>query len=87
MELTSDCALCFDLESLAGGGSRWVMLIAATVGLCLVVAGVAVAVFSSPGGQAGRVAGASNSPAVATPQAAQPTATQVTTPLVDYGAR
>jgi hypothetical protein len=55
-------------------GSRRLILIAAAVGLCMVVAGVSVAVFSSPGGgQAGRVAGAGNAPSVATPQAAQPT--------------
>ena len=64
-----------EVPAAAAGSSRRVMLIAATVGLCLVVAGVAVAVFSSPGGgHVGRVAGAGNSPAVATPQAAQPTA-------------
>jgi hypothetical protein len=63
------------LPGAAGGSSRRVMLIAATVGLCLVLAGVAIAVFSSPGGgQAGRVAGAGNSPAAATQPAAQPTA-------------
>jgi len=65
----------------AGGSSRRVMLIAATVGLCLVLAGVAIAVFSSPnGGQAGRVAGAGNSPATATPPAATPPAAQPTAP-------
>jgi hypothetical protein len=60
----------------AGGSSRWVMLIAATVGLCLALTGVAIAVFSSPGGggQAGRIAGAGTSPAVATPRVAQPAA-------------
>ena len=64
-----------EVPGAVGGSSRRVMLIAATVGLCLVMAGVAVAVFSSPGGgQADRVAGASSSSAVATPQAAQPTA-------------
>ena len=64
-----------EVRGAAGGSSRRVMLIAATVGLCLILAGVAIAVFSSPsGGQGGRVAGAGNSPAVATPQAAHPTA-------------
>jgi hypothetical protein len=59
----------------AGGSSRRVMLIAATLGLCLVLAGVAIAVFSSPGGgKASHLAGAGNSPAVATPQTARPTA-------------
>lgn len=67
----------------AGSSSRRVMLIAATVGLCLVLAGVAIAVFSSPGGgQAGRVAGAGNSVAGAgnSPAAATPPTTQSTAP-------
>ena len=64
-----------EVPGAASGSSRRVMLIAATVGLCLVMAGVAVAVFTSPGGgHAGRVASAGTSPAVATPQAAQSTA-------------
>ena len=59
----------------ADGGSRRMLLITLAVGLCMAVAGVSVALFSSPGGgQAGRVAGAGNSPAVATTRAAQPTA-------------
>ena len=64
-----------EVPGAAGGSSRGVILIAVTVCLCLVIAGVAVALFSSPGGgHVGRVASAGNSPAVATPQAAQPTA-------------
>jgi hypothetical protein len=77
-------------EQRAGGtddrGSRGVMLIAAAVGLCLVVAGVSVAVFSSPGGgQAGRAAGAGhvvgagNNPAATAP-AAQPTSPVASSP-------
>jgi hypothetical protein len=59
----------------AGRGSRRLTLITLAVCMGLVVAGVSVALFSSLGGsQAGRVAGAGNSPAVATPRAAQPTA-------------
>jgi hypothetical protein len=67
-----------EVPGAAGGSSRLVMLIAATVGLCLVLAGVAIAVFSSPGGsQAGRDAGVGNSPAVEITPAAQPTAAPV----------
>ena len=57
----------------ADGGSRRVALIALGIGLCMVGAGVAIAVFSSPGGgQAGHVAGAGNAASATTP-AAQPT--------------
>ena len=63
------------VPGVVGGGSRRMLLITLAVGLCMAVAGVSVALFSSPGGgQAGRVAGAGNSPAVATTRAAQPTA-------------
>jgi hypothetical protein len=57
----------------ADGGSRRVALIALAIGLCVVVAGVATAVISSPGGgQVGHIAGAGNT-SVATAPAAQPT--------------
>jgi hypothetical protein len=67
-----------DSEQRTGGtgdrGSRWVMLIAVAAGLCLVAAGVSIAVFSSPGGgQTGHIASAGNAPAATAP-AAQPTA-------------
>lgn len=59
----------------AGGGSRRMLLITLMVGLCVVAAGVSVAVFSSTGGgQAGHVAGAGSSPAATSARAAQPTA-------------
>jgi hypothetical protein len=58
----------------AGNSSRRMLLITSAVGLCVVVAGVSVALLSSPSGQAGRLAGgAGNSPAVATAGPAQPT--------------
>jgi hypothetical protein len=53
---------------------RRIVLIALAIGLCMVVAGVSIAVFSSPGsGHAGRAAGAVTSPVVTAP-ATQPTA-------------
>jgi hypothetical protein len=56
----------------ADNGSRRVALIAVAIGLCVVVAGVAIAVFSSPGGrQEGRVASAGSTQAATAP-AAQP---------------
>jgi hypothetical protein len=60
----------------ADGGSRRVLFITFAAFLCVAAAGVAVAVFSSPGGShAGHMAVAgSSSPAAATTQSAQPTA-------------
>jgi len=59
----------------ADGASRRMLLFALAVCLCVVAAGVSVAIFASPGGsRAGDAAGPGNSPADATPQAAQPTA-------------
>src|SRR5690349_2799681 len=57
----------------ADGGSRRVALIALGIGLCMVVAGVAIAVFSSPGGgQAGHIAGTGNTPATTAPATTAP---------------
>ena len=59
----------------ADGRSRRAVFIVLAACLCVVAAGVSVAVFSSPrGSQAGHIAGAGNSPAAATTHAAQPTA-------------
>jgi hypothetical protein len=56
-------------------GSRRALLITLVACLCVIVAGVAVAVFSSPGGsQARQIAGADTSPAATKAQAAQPAA-------------
>jgi len=59
-----------------GNGSRRMLPAALAVGACAIVAGVSVAVFSSPAGQTGRLAGQSGSPAPAA-GAAQRTAPAV----------
>jgi hypothetical protein len=65
----------------AGVGSRRVLLITAAVCLCVVAAGVSVAVFSSPGGsRGGHMAGVSSNPTAAVTQAAQPTASTAPSP-------
>ena len=59
----------------ADGGSRRVLFITLAACLCVVAAGVSVAVFSSPdGSQTGHLVGAGHSPSAAASQAAQPTA-------------
>jgi hypothetical protein len=59
----------------ADGGSRRVLFVTLAACLCVVAAGVSVAVFFSPGGsQASHADGADISPSTATTQAAQPTA-------------
>jgi hypothetical protein len=64
----------------AGAGSRRVLLITAVVCLCVVAAGVSVAVFSSPGGSRGHLAGASSNPTATMTQAARPTASTASSP-------
>jgi hypothetical protein len=59
----------------ADGGSRRMLLIALAVCLCVIAAGVSIAIFASPSGsRVGYAAGTGNSPAATTTQAAQPTA-------------
>ena len=57
----------------AGRGSRWILLAAAGVGLCAIMTGALLAVFSSPGGRAGNNSGLSNGSAAAAARPAQPT--------------
>src|SRR5690349_900225 len=68
----------------AGNRSRRVRLAAAAVGLCAIVTGVSLAVFSAPSGQAGRVAGTSNGGSTTataqSPQRALPVAASTTGP-------
>ncbi len=61
------------IRQATGNGSRRMLLVAAAVGLCAIATGVSLAAFSSPGGQAGQTAGASNGPSPGTARAAQPT--------------
>jgi hypothetical protein len=59
----------------AGGGSRRTLLVILAACLCVIAAGVSIAVLSGPGGnQAGHTAGASSSPAPGKTAAAQPPA-------------
>jgi hypothetical protein len=68
------------------------VLIALAIGLCMVVAGVTIAVLSSPGGQAGQAANAGNNPAATAPAAqpaaptAQPTAPAASSPATSQAA-
>jgi hypothetical protein len=61
------------IRGATGNGSRRMLLAAAAVCLCAIATGVSLAAFSSPGGQAGQTAGASNGSLAATARSAQQT--------------
>ena len=58
----------------SAGGPHRMLLVISAVCLCLIVAGVTVAVLSSPGGRAGHIAGASNPSSAANTQPGRPKA-------------
>jgi hypothetical protein len=64
----------------AGGGSHRVLLITLAVCLCVVAAGVSVAVFSSPSRQAGHISAANSTPTSNAASAAQTQPGQPTAP-------
>ena len=64
----------------AGGGSRRVLLVTLAACLCVVAVGVSVAVFSSPGGQAGHISAANSTPTSNAASAAQTQPGQPTAP-------
>ncbi len=61
------------ISSATGNGSHRMLLVAAVVGLCAIATGVSLAAFSSPSGQAGHIAGASNGSLAGTARAPLPT--------------
>jgi hypothetical protein len=64
----------------AGGGSRRVLLITLAACLCVVAAGVSVAVFSSSSRQAGHISASNNTPTSNTPSGTQNQAGQSAAP-------
>ena len=67
-------------SSRAGGGSRRALLVTLAACLCVAAAGVSVAVFSSPGGQAGHISAANSTPTSNAASGAQTQPGQPTAP-------